>query len=328
MIRALALLTCLLALAGAVIVGADLLGLMPPSRPGSAQAAFEAVRPWLLGGALAALPSALFLLRTEAVRAEGQRCLRTLLHEARHLGEEPPATALATAEGPWGEVVAVMRLGGLRLNTALARERAFSGQAAHQLRTPLSVLGLHLDELTLHPQTPRQLRADLLRCRDEVDRLAGIISDLLAVARRGALPAGRYQTDPALVAVHATHRWGPSVVAAGRVLRLVSPLPRCHVPAPAGPAGQVLDVLIDNALKHGSGDIEVSVDVVGDRVRLRVADQGCPDHAARPVPSTGEGMGLRVAKQLADAAGGQLVVAPHPTTAFDLVLPCRRPGGT
>ena len=201
-----------------------------------------------------------------------------------------------------------------------AQERAFSGQAAHQLRTPLTALGLQLEELTMDPETPRRVRAEVHRCRNEVDRLAEIIADLLALARRGALPAGRYRTDPAVVAVHATHRWASLARAAGRELRVAGTLPECEVQAPAGPTSQVLDVLIDNALKHGTGDIEVSVRVMADTVRLRVADQGMRPWARQPA-TAGEGMGLEVAEKLAAACGGQMVRAPIPTTAFDLVLP-------
>jgi signal transduction histidine kinase len=222
------------------------------------------------------------------------------------------------------DVSVAMSLSGLGMRAQLTRERAFSGQAAHQLRTPLTALGLSIEELTMNPQTPRHLRADLHRCRNEVDRLAVVITDLLALARRSAVSPATQQSNPSVVALHATNRWASSARAAGRELRVTGSLPDCQVASASGPTSQVLDVLIDNALKHGAGDIEVSVAVLADNsVRLRVADQGTPARqtAAGDAASKGEGIGLRVAEKLAAACGGQMVRAQHPTTAFDLLLP-------
>ena len=284
----------------------------------------ETIPGWVWGAVVGALVWAVFAAQSYVVNARHRGSLEALLGQARKLGDvspgvedtEPPVDGLA------GEVAAAMSLSALRLRTQLAQERAFSGQAAHQLRTPLTALGLQLEELTMDPETPRRVRADVHRCRNEVDRLAEIIGDLLALARRGALPTGRRLTDPAVVAVHATHRWASSARAAGRELRVAGTLPDCQVPAPAGPTSQVLDVLIDNALTHGVGDIEVSVRVMAHSVRLRVADQGTSVRPGPGQPATaGEGMGLDVAEKLAAACGGRMVRAPIPNTAFDLVLP-------
>jgi signal transduction histidine kinase len=278
---------------------------------------------WLAAAAVGAVPSTVVLARTRNGQVRHVRSHAVVLDAARHLDEVSAVSPSASADGDdLTDVLEAMRLSALRLHSQLAQERAFSGQVAHQLRTPLTALGLQIEELTMHPETPRMVRADLQRARAEVDRLADIIADLLALARRGTLPSGRYETDPAVLAVHATHRWASTARAAGRALRLAGELPICQVPAPAGPASQVLDVLIDNAIKHGVGDIEVSVDVMADTVRLRVADQGTPATAAlAPNSSAGEGIGLPVAEQLAAACGGRMVRAHHPSTAFDLMLP-------
>ncbi|WP_195908170.1 sensor histidine kinase KdpD [Nostocoides sp. HKS02] len=288
----------------------------------------ETIEGWVWGAVVGALACAVFAAGSYVLNARHRRSLEVLLVQARQLGDLSPASqdVEPPTDGLAAEVSAAMGLSALRLRTQLAQERAFSGQAAHQLRTPLTALGLQLDELTMDPETPRRVRAAVHRSRNEVDRLAEIIADLLALARRGALPTGRYQTDPAVVAVHATHRWASLARAAGRELRVAGTLPDCQVPAPAGPTSQVLDVLIDNALKHGSGDIEVSVRVMADSVRLRVADQGTSVRPAAGQHATaGAGMGLDVAEKLAAACGGRMVRAPIPTTAFDLVLPREDP---
>lgn len=283
----------------------------------------ESLPGWVWGAVVGSVTSGVFLARTHVLKSQHRRSLEALQLHAELLDElSPSGREPQPVSGVAAEVLAAMNLSALRLRGQLAQERAFGGQAAHQLRTPLTALGLALEELTMHPETPRRLRADLHRCRQEVDRLADIVADLLALARRGALPAGKFQTDPAVVAIHATRRWESSARAVGREVRVAGPLPDCQVSAPTGPPSQVLDVLIDNALKHGAGDIEVSVDAWADRVRLRVVDQGTPERfGAGHSTSAGEGMGLRVAQKLAAACGGRVVRALHPTTAFDLVLP-------
>lgn len=324
----LALLGGVIAILGLALTGGQDLGFQPGSPLGVPSVA--TLVGWLVAAALGAVLSTVVVTRAWPVPSRYQRSRAVVLHAARHLDEVSAISACASTDADeLSDVLAAMRLSALRLHAQLAQERAFSGQVAHQLRTPLTALGLQIEELTVHPETPRMVRADLQRARAEVDRLADIISDLLALARRGTLPSGRYETDPAILAVHATHRWASTARAAGRALRLAGELPVCQVPAPAGPAAQVLDVLIDNALKHGVGDIEVSVDVMADSVRLRVADQGTAViGAGARSPSAGEGIGLPVAEQLAAACGGRMVRANHPSTAFDLVLPRQGPGGS
>lgn len=279
----------------------------------------------LVAVTLATLAVAASATHAHVIKAQYRRSLEALLRQARHLDDPNPTTPVrATGDGLVADVSNAMSLSALRMRTQLMQERSFSGQAAHQLRTPLTALGLSIEELTMNQATPRHLRADLHRCRNEVDRLAVVIADLLALARRSTLPPASHPSNPSVVAVHAMHRWASSAKAAGRELRVTGTLPDCQVAAPSGPASQVLDVLIDNALKHGAGDIEVSVAVLTDnRVRLRVADQGTSGRraAGRGYTSAGEGIGLRVAEKLAAACGGHMVRAQHPTTAFDLVLP-------
>ncbi|HEV7196669.1 MAG TPA: histidine kinase dimerization/phospho-acceptor domain-containing protein [Pedococcus sp.] len=173
---------------------------------------------WLWGLLLGALISGVALARTHLLRKRYRRSLAALLRQATELDHVKSA----------------------RQQAALAQANAFSGQAAHQLRTPLAALGLAIEELTLHPETPRQVRADLARCRNEVDRLADVISDLLTLARRGSLPSGQSTTDPAAVALHATRRWASSARAAGRELRVAGTMPKCQVRAPQGPPPRCL----------------------------------------------------------------------------------------
>jgi len=90
----------------------------------------------------------------------------------------------------------------------------------------------------------------------------------------------------------------------------------------------VLDVLIENALRHGAGDIVMSSRDAGSHVEIIVKDQGDRPmgqsiflRQVRGELSTGEGIGLAVAKELAEAVGGHLRLDDTPQTSFTLMLP-------
>jgi signal transduction histidine kinase len=104
----------------------------------------------------------------------------------------------------------------------------------------------------------------------------------------------------------------------------------------ASPAavGQVLDVLLDNALGHGAGRVVVSVAGDGARARLAVEDDGAgvPEEDAEAIFERGSssvgggtGIGLHLARVLAVAEGGRLVLARPAPPRFELTLPHRRP---
>jgi len=90
---------------------------------------------------------------------------------------------------------------------------------------------------------------------------------------------------------------------------------------------QILDVLIENSLRHGEGLIVLSAADRGTYVEIGVGDRGQrpPDQsifarAVRSDSSRGEGIGLAVAKELAEAIDGHLLLAPSTTTTFMLML--------
>ncbi|MFG2562412.1 sensor histidine kinase [Streptomyces sp. NPDC048496] len=101
------------------------------------------------------------------------------------------------------------------------------------------------------------------------------------------------------------------------------------VPVPGRPLAQILDILLDNARGHGNGhgSVEVSARDLADAVALDVRDEG----AIRTDPTalfarghttgTGAGIGLAPAREIAEAAGGRLVLANHEPTTFTLLIP-------
>jgi signal transduction histidine kinase len=212
-----------------------------------------------------------------------------------------------------------------RIGQLLERERTFSADASHQLRTPLTGLLLGLESALARPD------ADLnVTVRDALDRgrhLQATVDDLLSIRRDTTGLARSLDLNGELAAV--IKRWQPVVAAENRPLKTTWTAGLAPVTASAATLRQVLDVLIDNALKHGTGAISIRVSERGDAVSIEVADegpgfQGDPEAAfSRGVRSVrGHGIGLALARSLTEADGGRLVVrrqAPHPV--FELLLP-------
>jgi len=202
-----------------------------------------------------------------------------------------------------------------RLGSLISRERAFSADASHQLRTPLTGLRLGLETALDAPDA--DLRAAIGTAIESADRLERTIEDLLSLAReprrRGA------PLDMAALTDEARETWGPVLAARGRQLRLErSPHAPVSTAAPAA-VRQALWVLLDNAVQHGAGTVTVTVREAGGALAVDVADEGHgPLDDAR---SKGQGIGLGLARSLAEAEGGRLRLTRPAPPVFTLLLP-------
>ena len=209
-----------------------------------------------------------------------------------------------------------------RLGALVERERAFSADASHQLRTPLTALRLGLEGAQRRGASPDTLAAALV----QVDRLEATIATLLAAARDTGAPGSPVDVDAVLAALDAS--WRGRLAAQGRPLRIVRE-PDLAIPLAApGAVEQILQVLLENAGRHGRGTVTVTVRRASGAVAFDVGDEGPgvtgdPEAVfARRGPSAGgEGIGLSLARALASADGGRLVLrGSGPSPVFTLVL--------
>ena len=212
----------------------------------------------------------------------------------------------------------------VRLDDLLAREQAFSTDTSHQLRTPLAGLRLRLEAALEEPnQDPRAAIAASLT---DADRLETTINELLALAR----DARRTESGPVDLSTllkGLVPEWRERLALQNRDLRISfegSREPRGSTAA----IRQVLAVLIDNAMTHGAGIVDVRVRDAPDAVAIDVSDEGSGIReptdvlfARRAEQHSGNGIGLPLARRLAQAEGGRLLLASRTPSTFTLLLP-------
>jgi signal transduction histidine kinase len=201
-----------------------------------------------------------------------------------------------------------------RLGRLIDRERSFTAHASHQLRTPLTALRLDLENALQTPGVdPRTAVGDAI---GQIDRLEETLEELLALARTGDAAGRRVPIGDILVPLE--QRWHPILAEKGRRLHVLTADDSiAQVTAPASLA-QILDILVDNATTHGQGTVEVAADTGVGWICVDVTDEG-GGITALPEPSSvgsvandgrrdSHGLGLSLARSLAEGAGGALVL--------------------
>jgi signal transduction histidine kinase len=214
-----------------------------------------------------------------------------------------------------------------RLDAMLARERSFSADASHQLRTPLTGLRLRLEAALDHPG--QDLRHAITDGIAAADRLEQTIEELLALARDTRSSNITPLDLPGLLE-EIEAGWHDRLAAQDRALRVaVDPQAPVSLASTAA-VRQVLTVLLDNAATHGFGTVSVTVRNAADALAIDVSDEGTGITAPEPELFTrrsrladGHGIGLALARSLAEAEGGRLrLTRPAPPT-FTLLVPAQ-----
>jgi signal transduction histidine kinase len=232
----------------------------------------------------------------------------------------PPAR---TGIGEIDELGEALTDAGDRIRELLRRERSFSSHVSHQLRTPVAAMRVAIEaELAVPREDRTEVLAESLRA---LDRLESTIESMLALARHDERSPVWCDVGE-LVRDHA-ERWRPSYAAAGRDMGIEAPVQPAELDAAA--VGHILDVLFENALVHGRGPVAVVVRRVAGVIEIDVGDEGPSNAAADPFSDgrvdTSHGIGLRLARTLAESEGGQLRLLEVAPTVFRLSLPVPDP---
>lgn len=229
----------------------------------------------------------------------------------------PELDQLARTQNHTNEVMATM----------LERERRLATDASHQLRTPLARLELALEAASLDADTPTA--SPLAEARAEAAQLGTIIGDVLALARSAPTGGGLSGACITLADLgqETSRTWHGEFAAAGRRLVVTVPPELGQWELPVGVGRQVLSVLIDNALTHGKGTVTMAAHVQRSVLTVEVSDEGeaalsAVDMFTRGVSSRATaGIGLALARDLAEAGGGRLVLSLNAPTTFSWLVP-------
>jgi signal transduction histidine kinase len=219
-----------------------------------------------------------------------------------------------------------------RLSSLLAADRELATDASHQLRTPLTALSMRLEEMIAAADDPEVVREEGSAALSQAERLADVVTQLLSPTRRATASAAALTGIDEIVRQQVTE-WEPAFRRAGRKLVVIGVRDlQAHV-SPGGLA-QVLATLLDNALMHGGGTVTLQTSQNSRSVVIEVRDEGKgvpPELVSRIFERSvsgrpeGTGLGLALARTMAAADGGRVVlIKPKPAT-FAVFLPRNPP---
>ncbi|GAA4398217.1 hypothetical protein GCM10023168_04040 [Fodinibacter luteus] len=205
----------------------------------------------------------------------------------------------------------------------LASERDFAADASHQLRTPLTALLMRLEEIASTDDLD-VVEEEATIAIGQVERLSKVVDDLMSRTRSGVDANPAVSLDSVLAALQ--REWEPPYAAARRSIH-VSGERGLGVRATPVALAQILTTMLENSLTHGGGTVEISARRAGPSVVIEVSDEGegvpaaiAPHIFERSVSSSGSGLGLSLARDLAEAAGGRLELVRAKPLLFALFL--------
>ncbi|MER5431918.1 HAMP domain-containing sensor histidine kinase [Streptomyces sp. NPDC002588] len=287
------------------------------------------------------------------------RPIRELENATHELAVGGTAVPVAITKGPpeVRSLAATFNRTAARLEHLLASQRAFAGEASHQLKTPLAALRLRLENL--ENDIALNARGSLTAALTETDRLARMVEGLLAMARLDESAAEPERIDLAQVCGERHRAWRPLYEQHGVWLALAGDWDCTgEVLALPGAVEQILDNLLSNALRVSPPGSSVSIDprrpASPERrfahrhpsperrfphrasgpgwIELHVMDEG-PGMTeeqrrrafdrfwrAPDAPKGGTGLGLALVQRLAHASGGEVVLRQAPRGGLDAVV--------
>ena len=215
-----------------------------------------------------------------------------------------------------------------RINDLLSAERDFAVDASHQLRTPLTALSMRLEEMLAAADYPDVVREEGAAALAQTERLADVVGQLLGRARRTSAGAPTVASVDEIVGQQVVE-WEPAFRRLNRRLAVAGEKGMFAFATP-GSVSQVIATLLDNALVHGAGTVTIRTSRTRRSVVVEVRDEGggvppelAPRIFERSVSGSpnGTGLGLALARTIAAADGGQVVLVRPRPAVFALFLP-------
>ncbi len=217
----------------------------------------------------------------------------------------------------------------VRLSEAFERERRFTGDAAHELRTPLAALKTHV-QVALATRDARARKHALVQVETAVDRATRLVEQLLVLARLDAGAEGGEQATADLegVARSVVAELMPFAEGRGIKIRLACQGRSATAPLPPAVLAIAIRNLVDNAVRYSppGSKVIVAVEAAGSETRVEVSDEGpgildteltkVRERFYRGTGAVGEGsgLGLSIVDRIAERYGLRLLFDnKHPT---------------
>ncbi|MEU1625677.1 ATP-binding protein [Streptomyces sp. NPDC020096] len=278
----------------------------------------------ILAVALLAIAAAVVLAVQQARRLTSP--LIDLAETAERLGSGDPRPRHRRYGVPELDRVAdVLDASAERIAKMLTAERRLAADASHQLRTPLTALSMRLEEI-IATDDHDTVKEEATIALGQVERLTDVVQRLLTNSRDPRTgSAVAFDLDE--VIKQQLEEWRPAYRGEGRSISRSGTRGLRAVGTP-GAVAQVLATLIENALMHGSGSVVIHTRVTGNQAVAEVTDEGQgvpPDLGSRVFERTvsgrnSTGLGLAVARDLAEADGGRLELLQQRPPVFALFL--------
>lgn len=271
--------------------------------------------------------------------------IKDITRTAQTIGRERDFTKRLEIKGPQDEVgqlastinsmLGRLEESHLQVRQSLEMQRNFVADVSHELRTPLTTLRGNLDLLNHKPPLPSEEQSDVLNDMiEESERLIRLVNQLLVLARADAERGPDMESIPLL----------PLVNDCIRQVHLLDPKRSITVDVPgdlnvlasSDSLKQSLVIVLDNAIKHTGGPVEISASEIESEIEIWVKDhgRGMDPEALKHVfdrfyrtdeslKTPGFGLGLPIAKSLMSRQNGSIRIesAPQKGTALILRLP-------
>ncbi len=227
-----------------------------------------------------------------------------------------------------------------RLEAAFARQTQFTGDAAHELRTPVTVLLTHLQNVLSNDDLSEENREAVEACQRAAQRMRNLIESLLRLARIDQGPGSLHWVPCDLAQIARETIDLVKTLARNRRIAIQADLAPAHMEADPDGVAQVISNLLTNAVYYGreGGEIRISTSQAGDQTICVIEDNG-PGIAAEHLPHIFDrfyrvdrarttqmgrsGLGLAISKAIMAAHGGEISVQSVPAqgTKFTLSFP-------
>jgi heavy metal sensor kinase len=236
---------------------------------------------------------------------------------------------VADTESELGQLARVLNSTFSRLDTAFAQQQQFTSDAAHELRTPVSVMLTQTQSALTRERSAAEYRETVEACQRSAQRMRRLIESLLELARfdAGQEAIRRVPFDLARTAAECSEQVRP--LAAARGISIRGEFSGAECCGDSDRIAQVIINLLTNAIQYSSdkSEIRIATRVENGFAVLEVADRGpgiAPEHLphvferfyradpARTVSQGRAGLGLAISKAIVDAHGGSIEVSSEP----------------